>query len=209
MATIDVINQTGAVVGSIELNDAVFGIEPHQQAMYDALVMQMASRRQGTADTKGRSEVSGGGRKPYRQKGTGRARQGSIRATQFRGGGTVFGATPRNYAYRINKKVRCLAVKSALSEKVQETAFSVLDKFEIAEPKTKTFVSIIEAIQAPKKTLFVVADSEEAANVYLSARNIAGATVMAASAINTYDLVNANKVVMTSAAVKQVEEALA
>ena len=104
MATIDVINQTGAVVGSIELNDAVFGIEPHQQAMYDALVMQMASRRQGTADTKGRSEVSGGGRKPYRQKGTGRARQGSIRATQFRGGGTVFGATPRNYAYRINKK---------------------------------------------------------------------------------------------------------
>ena len=200
MATIDVINQTGAVVGSIELNDAVFGIEPHQQAMYDALVMQMASRRQGTADTKGRSEVSGGGRKPYRQKGTGRARQGSIRATQFRGGGTVFGATPRNYAYRINKKVRRLAVKSA---------FSVLDKFEIAEPKTKTFVSIIEAIQAPKKTLFVVADSEEATNVYLSARNIAGATVMAASAINTYDLVNANKVVMTSAAVKQVEEALA
>ena len=135
MATIDVINQAGAVVGSIELNDAVFGIEPHQQAMYDALVMQMASRRQGTADTKGRSEVSGGGRKPYRQKGTGRARQGSIRATQFRGGGTVFGATPRIYAYRINKKVRRLAVKSALSEKVQETAFSVLDKFEIAEPK--------------------------------------------------------------------------
>ena len=179
MATIDVINQAGAVVGSIELNDAVFGIEPHQQAMYDALVMQMASRRQGTADTKGRSEVSGGGRKPYRQKGTGRARQGSIRATQFRGGGTVFGATPRNYAYRINKKVRRL------------------------------FVSIIEAIQAPKKTLFVVADSEDATNVYLSARNIAGATVMSASAINTYDLVNANKVVMTSAAVKQVEEALA
>lgn len=209
MATIDVINQAGAVVGSIELNDAVFGIEPHQQAMYDALVMQMASRRQGTADTKGRSEVSGGGRKPYRQKGTGRARQGSIRATQFRGGGTVFGATPRNYAYRINKKVRRLAVKSALNEKVQETAFSVLDKFEIAEPKTKTFVSIIEAIQAPKKTLFVVADSEDATNVYLSARNIAGATVMSASAINTYDLVNANKVVMTSAAVKQVEEALA
>ena len=113
------------------------------------------------------------------------------------------------HAYRINKKVRRLAVKSALSEKVQETAFSVLDKFEIAEPKTKTFVSIIEAIQAPKKTLFVVADSEDATNVYLSARNIAGATVMSASAINTYDLVNANKVVMTSAAVKQVEEALA
>ena len=143
MATIDVINQTGAVVGSMELNDAVFGIEPNQQSLFDALVMQQASRRQGTADTKGRSEVSGGGRKPYRQKGTGRARQGSIRATQFRGGGTVFGATPRSYKYTINKKVRRLAVKSALSEKLAAQALSVLDKFEISEPKTKTFVSIM------------------------------------------------------------------
>ena len=209
MATIDVINQAGAVVGSIELNDAVFGIEPHQQAMYDALVMQMASRRQGTADTKGRSEVSGGGRKPYRQKGTGRARQGTIRAAQHRGGGTVFGAVPRDYHYRVNKKVSRLAVKSALSEKVADAAFTVVDKFDLDAPKTKTFVGIMEAINAPKKTLFVVADSEDATNVYLSARNIAGATVMSASAINTYDLVNANKVVMTSAAVKQVEEALA
>ena len=159
MAKIDVINQTGAVVDSIELNDAVFGIEPNQQAMYDVLVMALAGRRQGTSATKGRSEVSGGGRKPFRQKGTGRARQGSIRATQFRGGGTVFGATPRNYAYRINKKVRRLAVKSALSEKVQETAFSVLDKFEIAEPKTKTFVGIMEAINAlhGKKTMIIIA----------------------------------------------------
>lgn len=202
-------NQTGSQVGEIELSEHVFGVEDHQQAIFDTVIAEQAAKRQGTQKAKTRSEVSGGGRKPWRQKGTGRARQGSIRATQFRGGGTVFGATPRNYAYRINKKVRRLAVKSALSEKVQETAFSVLDKFEIAEPKTKTFVSIIEAIQAPKKTLFVVADSEDATNVYLSARNIAGATVMSASAINTYDLVNANKVVMTSAAVKQVEEALA
>ena len=128
MATIDVINQAGAVVGSVELNDAVFGIEPHQQAMYDALVMQMASRRQGTADTKGRSEVSGGGRKPYRQKGTGRARQGSIRATQFRGGGTVFGPTPRSYAYRINKKVRRLAlwIKLKLLNQKQNHSFQLL-----------------------------------------------------------------------------------
>ena len=202
-------NQSGSNVGELELNDHVFGVEDNQQAIYDTVIAERAAMRQGTQKAKTRSEVRGGGRKPWRQKGTGRARQGSIRATQFRGGGTVFGATPRNYAYRINKKVRRLAVKSALSEKVQETAFSVLDKFEIAEPKTKTFVSIIEAIQAPKKTLFVVADSEDATNVYLSARNIAGATVMSASAINTYDLVNANKVVMTSAAVKQVEEALA
>ena len=209
MPKVDVYDIKGKKVSDIELADSVFGIEPNENIVHAVLVNYLANQRQGTQSTKTRSEVSGGGRKPYRQKGTGRARQGSIRATQFRGGGTVFGATPRNYAYRINKKVRRLAVKSALSEKVQETAFSVLDKFEIAEPKTKTFVSIIEAIQAPKKTLFVVADSEDATNVYLSARNIAGATVMSASAINTYDLVNANKVVMTSAAVKQVEEALA
>ena len=209
MPKVDVYNMQGKKVSDVELSEAVFGIEPNENIVHSALVNYLANQRQGTQSTKTRAEVSGGGRKPWRQKGTGRARQGSIRATQFRGGGTVFGATPRNYAYRINKKVRRLAVKSALSEKVQETAFSVLDKFEIAEPKTKTFVSIIEAIQAPKKTLFVVADSEDATNVYLSARNIAGATVMSASAINTYDLVNANKVVMTSAAVKQVEEALA
>ena len=209
MAKIEVKNLNSEKVRDITLNDSVWSGDVHEDALKKMVRLQLAATRQGTRKTKNRSEVSGGGRKPYRQKGTGRARQGSIRATQFRGGGTVFGATPRNYAYRINKKVRRLAVKSALSEKVQETAFSVLDKFEIAEPKTKTFVSIIEAIQAPKKTLFVVADSEDATNVYLSVRNIAGATVMSASAINTYDLVNANKVVMTSAAVKQVEEALA
>ena len=206
MAKIDVINQEGKVVSSLELNDAVFGIEPNQQALYDALKMQMASSRQGTADTKGRSEVSGGGRKPYRQKGTGRARQGSIRATQFRGGGTVFGATPRSYKYTINKKVRRLAVKSALSEKLAAQALSVLDKFEISEPKTKTFVSIMEAI---KETLFVVAENEEATNAYLSARNIPGVMMLTSTGINVFDLVNANAIVMTSAAVKEVEEALA
>ena len=118
MAQIDVINRSGEVVGSIELNDAVFAIEPNQQALFDAIIMQQAGKRQGTAATKGRSEVSGGGRKPYRQKGTGRARQGSIRAPQYRGGGTVFGPTPRDYSYKINKKVRRLALKSALSEKL-------------------------------------------------------------------------------------------
>ena len=183
MATIDVINQTGAVVGSMELNDAVFGIEPNQQSLFDALVMQQASRRQGTADTKGRSEVSGGGRKPYRQK--------------------------RSYKYTINKKVRRLAVKSALSEKLAAQALSVLDKFEISEPKTKTFVSIMEAIKAPKKTLFVVAENEEATNAYLSARNIPGVMMLTSTGINVFDLVNANAIVMTSAAVKEVEEALA
>lgn len=209
MAKIDVINQEGIVVSSLELNDAVFGITPNQQALFDALKMQMAGRRQGTSATKGRSEVSGGGRKPYRQKGTGRARQGSIRATQWRGGGTVFGATQRDYSYRINKKVRRLALKSALSEKVAEANFQVLDQFNIAEPKTKTFVSILNAIQAPKKTLFVVGKEEETTNAYLSSRNIPGCSMMTSNLINVFDLVHANKIVMTAAAVKEVEEALA
>lgn len=209
MAKIDVINQQGAVVDSIELNDAVFGIEPNQQTIYDVLVMQAAGKRQGTASTKGRSEVSGGGRKPYRQKGTGRARQGSIRAAQYRGGGTVFGAVPRDYHYRVNKKVRRLALKSALSEKVAEAAFAVVDKFDIEQPKTKEFASIMEAIQAPAKTLFVVANGEDAANAYLSARNIPGVKMLSSTGINVFDLVNAKKVVVTSAAVKEIEEALA
>lgn len=209
MATLDVINQAGAVVGTIELNDEVFGIEPNQQALYDALIMQQASRRQGTASTRGRSEVRGGGRKPYRQKGTGRARQGSIRTPQYRGGGTVFGPKPRNYAYKINKKVRRLALKSALSEKLIGEAMNVMDKLELAAPKTKDFVAIVDAIQAPYKTLFVVAEADDNTNAYLSARNLPGVSMMSSKAINVYDLVNANKVVMTSAAVKEIEEALA
>lgn len=209
MATLDVINQSGAVVGTIDLNDDVFAIEPNQQALYDAIIMQQASRRQGTAKTKGRSEVRGGGRKPYRQKGTGRARQGSIRAPQYRGGGTVFGPTPRNYAYRINKKVRRLALKSALSEKVLEEAMNVMDKLELEAPKTKDFVAIIDAIKAPNKTLFVVGEDEDNTNAFLSARNIPGVSMMTSKGINVYDLVNANKIVVTSAAVKEIEEALA
>ena len=196
MAKIDVINQTGAVVDSIEL-------------IYDVLVMQAAGKRQGTAKTKGRSEVSGGGRKPYRQKGTGRARQGTIRAPQFRGGGTVFGAVPRDYHYRVNKKVRNLALRSVLSEKVAETAFAVIDQFNVDAPKTKTFVGIMEAINAPKKTLFVVGKEEDANNAYLSSRNIPEAKMLRSDLINVFDLVKANKVVMTAAAVKEVEEALA
>lgn len=209
MAKIDVINQTGAVVDSIELNDAIFGIEPNQQALYDVLVMTMAGRRQGTSKTKTRSEVSGGGRKPYRQKGTGRARQGSIRATQWVGGGTWGGAVPRDYHYRVNKKVSRLALKSALSEKVAETEMSVIDKFDIDQPKTKTFVSIMDAINAPAKTLFIVGDQEEVTNAYLSARNIPGTKMLTVKGINVYDIVNAKKLVMTSAAIKEVEEALA
>ncbi len=209
MAKIDVLDQMGKVVDSIELNDEVFGIEPHQQALYDVLVMQAAGKRQGTSKTKGRSEVRGGGRKPYRQKGTGRARQGSIRAPQWVGGGTVFGAVPRDYHYRVNKKIRRLALKSALSAKVADTAFNVVNQFDIKEPKTKTFVSIMEALKSPRKTLFVVGNEEDATNAVLSARNIPGVKMLPARGINVYDLVNASCVVMTSTAVKEVEEALA
>lgn len=209
MATLDVINQSGAVVGTIDLSDDVFAIEPNQQALFDAIVMQQAGRRQGTAKTKGRSEVRGGGRKPYRQKGTGRARQGSIRAPQYRGGGTVFGPNPRNYAYRLNKKVRRLALKSALSEKVLEEAMNVMDKLELNAPKTKDFVAIVDAIQAPHKTLFVVGEDEDNTNAFLSARNLPGVSMMTSKGINVYDLVNANKIVVTRAAVKEIEEALA
>lgn len=171
--------------------------------------MQLASRRQGTHCTKGRSEVSGGGRKPYRQKGTGRARQGSIRAAQWRGGGTVFGPKPRNYGYRLNRKVRRLALKSVLSEKVNESAMSVLDKFcDPTHPKTKTFNQILAAINAPKKTLFVVSEKEDYMNAMLSMRNIPTMMMLTAERINVFDIMNANQIVFTEAAVRDVEEAL-
>jgi large subunit ribosomal protein L4 len=209
MAVIDVLNQQGQVVGSMELADAVFAIEPNQQALYDAIIMQQAGKRQGTAAVKGRSDVSGGGRKPYRQKGTGRARQGSIRAPQFRGGGTVFGPTPRDYSYRINKKVRRLALKSALSEKLAENNLNVLDQIVIEAPKTKDFIAITNALQTPKKTLFIVGNEENTENAHLSSRNLPEVTMSNAKGINVYDLVNANKLVLTAAAVKDIEEALA
>ncbi len=209
MANITVINQEGNKVKDLTLNDAVFAIEPNQQVIFDAIVMQQASRRQGTHDTKTRTEVRGGGRKPYRQKGTGRARQGSIRATQWRGGGIVFGPTPRSYKYSLNKKVRRLALKSVLSEKVLSNDMIVVDKFEMAAPKTKEFNKIIENIGACKKTLFVVSPEEDFENAYLSMRNIETMEMVLAEGINVYDIVNANKIVFTESAVKMVEEVLA
>lgn len=209
MAIIDVINQKGEVVGQYDLNDNIFGIEPHKDAIYETVKVQMANRRQGTHAVKRRSDVSGGGRKPYRQKGTGRARQGSIRAPQFRGGGVVFGPSPRDYSYKINKKVRRLALKSALSSKVQDNEFAIMDAVVIDSPKTKNFVEILNAIEAPAKTLFVLGTNEEMENAFLSSRNIPTVSMMESKKINVYDLLNANKVVMTEAAVKEVEEALA
>ncbi|MDE6195346.1 MAG: 50S ribosomal protein L4 [Erysipelotrichaceae bacterium] len=208
MPNMVVLSQEGKKLREITLNPEIFGIEPNQQCIFDAIVMQRASLRQGTHDTKTRTEVRGGGRKPWRQKGTGRARQGSIRATQWRGGGTVFGPTPRSYSYRLNKKVRRLALKSVLSEKVLEQNMVVVDALRLEAPKTKAFNEIITAINATKKTLFVVSGNEDFGNAFLSMRNIPSMMMLTADGINVYDIVNANKIVFTEAAVKDVEEAL-
>ena len=171
--------------------------------------MQQASLRQGTHDTKGRTEVSGGGKKPFRQKGTGRARQGSTRAPQWRGGGTVFGPTPRKYGYTINRKVRRLALRSLLSQKVIDSAFKAMDDMSFAAPKTKDFVAMMEACKLDSKTLFVVDAAEAWDNAFLSCRNIPNALMTTVEGMNALDLANADVVVATEAAIKTIEEVLA
>ncbi len=207
MAKAVVYNQEGANVGEITLNDAVFGIEPHEQAMFDMVLLQQASKRQGTHKVKNRHEVSGGGKKPWRQKGTGRARQGSIRAPQWRGGGVVFGPTPRKYGFKLNRKVGRLALKSALSSKVQDSEFMVLDQLVMDTHKTKAMVKVLDNLEAPDKTLIVVDEIEM--NVALSSKNIPGLMVLEANKINVYDILNSNKLIVTKAAVEAIEEALA
>ncbi|ANB57718.1 50S ribosomal protein L4 [Anoxybacillus sp. B7M1] len=207
MPKVALYNQNGATVGEIELNDSVFGIEPNKHVLFEAVIMQRASLRQGTHKTKNRAEVSGGGRKPWRQKGTGRARQGSIRSPQWRGGGTVFGPVPRSYSYKLPKKVRRLAIKSALSSKVLENNIVVLDNLALEAPKTKEMVKILSNLSADRKALIVTADINE--NIMLSARNIPGVTVVAANGINVLDVLNHDKLVITKAAVEKVEEVLA
>ena len=206
MTKVSVLSQTGASVGEIELNDAIFGITPNEAVLFDAVIAQRASLRQGNHKVKNRSEVAGGGRKPWRQKGTGRARQGSIRSPQWRGGGTVFGPTPRSYAFKLPKKVRRLALKSALSAKVLEQNFLVLDALTFDAPKTKDFKAVLAALEINKKALFVTSEVNE--NAILSARNIAGVTVLTAEGINVVDLLGHDKVVFTQDAVKKVEEVL-
>lgn len=206
MTKVSVLSQTGASVGEIELNDAIFGITPNEAVLFDAVIAQRASLRQGNHKVKNRSEVAGGGRKPWRQKGTGRARQGSIRSPQWRGGGTVFGPTPRSYSFKLPKKVRRLALKSALSAKVLEQNFVVLDALTFDAPKTKDFKAVLAALEINKKALFVTSEVNE--NAILSARNIAGVTVLTAEGINVVDLLGHDKVVFTQDAVKKVEEVL-
>ena len=206
MPKVSLFNQTGSQVGEIELNDAVFGIEPNESVVFDAVIAQRASLRQGNHKVKNRSEVAGGGRKPWRQKGTGRARQGSIRSPQWRGGGTVFGPVPRSYSYKLPKKVRRLALRSALSAKVLEENIIVLEGLAFDAPKTKEFVKVLSNLSVAKKTLIVTAEIDE--NVALSARNIPGVTVVSATGVNVLDLVGHDKLVITKAAVEKVEEVL-
>jgi large subunit ribosomal protein L4 len=200
-------NQTGAQVGEVELNDSVFGIEPNKSVLHDAVVMQLASLRQGTHDTKGRSEVRGGGRKPWKQKGTGRARQGSIRAPQWVGGGTVFGPTPRSYAYKLPRKVRRLAIRSALSSKVLNNEIVVLDALQFDAPKTKEMVQVLKGLNVERKALVVTGEYVD--SVAKSARNIPGVKFVTAAGINVLDVLNYDKLVITQDAVSKVEEVLA
>jgi large subunit ribosomal protein L4 len=207
MPKVALYSQNGSKVGEVELNDSVFGIEPNNHVLFEAVIMQRASLRQGTHKTKVRSEIAGGGRKPWRQKGTGRARQGSIRSPQWRGGGTVFGPVPRSYSYKLPKKVRRLAIKSALSSKVLDENILVLENLAFEAPKTKEFTAVLKGLSVESKALVVTADLDE--NVALSARNIPGVTVVTADGINVLDVLNHDKLIMTKAAVEKVEEVLA
>jgi large subunit ribosomal protein L4 len=207
MPKVTMFNQGGSQVGDIELNDSIFGIEPNNSVLFEAIIMQRASLRQGTHKVKNRSEVAGGGRKPWRQKGTGRARQGSIRSPQWRGGGVVFGPTPRSYSYKLPKKVRRLAIKSALSAKVLEESVLVLESLSFETPKTKEFAAVLNGLSVNTKALIVTDGLDE--KVALSARNIPGVTVVEANGLNVLDVVSHNKLIMTKSAVEKVEEVLA
>lgn len=206
MPKVALLSQTGQNVGEIELNDLVFGIEPNQQALYDVVKAQRAAMRQGTHKVKTRSEVRGGGRKPWKQKGTGRARAGSSRSPLWTGGGTVFGPSPRDYGLKVNRKVRRLALKSVLSQKLADEKLKVLDKLELAEVKTKGMVEVLNNLELAGKVAFVLADNND--NVTLSARNIPGVTVTTVSHVSVYELMNYQTVVVTADAVKSYEEVL-
>lgn len=203
----ELLNQSGAKIKDINLNEEIFGIEPNQQVIYDVVNAQRAAMRQGTHDTLNRTEVSGGGKKPWAQKGTGRARQGSIRAPQWRGGGTVFGPTPRSYAVKVNKKVRQLGLKSALSYKARENKLTVIDDLKFDSVKTKNFVEFLKNIKVEGKAMVIVTDLT--AEVVLSARNLPNVFVCPADHASVFDILCYDKLVMTEAAVKYFEEVLA
>jgi len=204
MAKIDVKDLTGAVKGSIELSDEIFGIEPNEVAMSTVVRNQLANRRQGTQKTKTRSEVSGGGKRPYRQKGTGRARHGSTRSAQYVGGGIIFGPTPRSYSYTVPKKVKRLALKSALSSKVASEKLIVIENMDLAEVKTATVAKALKAIGAGNSSLIVLEGVNK--NAELSARNIKDVKTALVNTINVMDILKYDSFVATKAAVEKIEE---
>lgn len=206
MPKVTVFNQEGKENGEITLNDTIFGIEPNDNVLYDAIIMQQASQRQGTHSVKNRSDVRGGGRKPWRQKWTGRARHGSNTSPIWRGGGVVFGPTPRSYSYKLPKKVRRLAILSALSQKVIDSELSVIDKLEFDKPKTKDFRALLDQLEVDRKALIVLEKDNEFAA--LSARNIPGVKVVAPDNVSVLDVVGHDDLILTQAALEQVEEAL-
>lgn len=206
MANVTVYNMEGNEVGTMELNDAVFGVEVNEHLIHLAVVRQLANKRQGTQKAKTRSEVSGGGRKPWRQKGTGHARQGSIRAPQWTGGGVVFAPVPRDYEVKMNKKERRAALKSALTSKVQDNKFVVVDSLALAEVKTKEMQKVLTNLKAGKALVVIATDDQ---NITLSARNIADVKTSVAGDINVYDVMKYNTVIATKDAVATIEEVLA
>ena len=207
MLKTNVLDMSGKVVGEIELSEAVFGITPNAAVVHDVVKNHLANVRQGTQNALTRAEVSGGGRKPWRQKGTGRARQGSTRAPQWTHGGIVFAPKPRDYSYTLNKKTRRLALKSALSAKAAETAIVVIDEIKMEAPKTAVFAKFLSAVGAEGKALVVTAAND--VNVVKSGRNIPGCEVTFANLLNVYDIVNATKLVVDKAALAKIEEVFA
>lgn len=206
MANVSVYNMEGNEVGKIDLNDAVFGVEVNEHLVHMAVVQQLANKRQGTQKAKTRSEVSGGGRKPWRQKGTGHARQGSTRSPQWTGGGVVFAPTPRDYSFKMNKKEKQLALKSALTSRVQENKLIVVDELKFDAIKTKNFKNVMDNLKV-SKGLVVLAENDE--NVVMSAKNMATINTTLTSTMNVYDIMKAGTVVLTQDAVKKIEEVYA
>ena len=206
MANVKVYNIEGKEVGTIELNDAIFGVEVNEHLLHMAVVQQLANKRQGTQKAKTRSEVSGGGRKPWRQKGTGHARQGSTRAPQWTGGGVVFAPTPRDYSFKLNKKEKRAALKSALSSRVQDNKFIVIDEMNFGEIKTKNFQNMLNNLSVAKALVVI---EEGNTNAVLSARNIADVKTAGTNTINVYDILKYNTVIVTKAAVATIEEVYA
>lgn len=206
MAKVDIINLNGEKVKDIKLNDAIYNIESNEVVVKKALDLQLASLRQGTHKTKTRAEVSGGGRKPYKQKGTGNARQGSTRAPHYRHGGVAFGVTPRDYTFKMNKKERVLALRSVLSMKAKENNIKVIDSLTVESLKTKDLKNMLSNLGLNGKTLFIT--SNDAENLYLASRNLNNVGVLLTSEINVYDMLHADTIVLDEEAVKQIEEVL-